>query len=124
MVVGPSKTGKSQFAVGMMKRHGTLHCAPSAVASSTVPTPVLREKYTAPVDQWFFPTITVSLPLPHGFRSFKNRQEPIRRGNDEETRNLLYISFVVCGGFDLKGFDCIKHGGIVLNDVCGIDHQV
>ena len=54
MVVGPSKTGKSQFAVGMMKRHG------------------IRSPY------------------------------------------------VVCGGFDLKGFDRTKNGGIVLNDVCGI----
>ena len=54
MVVGPSKTGKSQFAVGMMKRHR------------------IRSPY------------------------------------------------VVCGGFDLKGFDRTKNGGIVLNDVCGI----
>ena len=45
MVVGPSKTGKSQFAVGMIKRHGT--------------------------------------------------------------------HFIV-----FKGFDCTKHGGIVLNYIC------
>jgi hypothetical protein len=94
-----------------------------AGASSAVSTPVLRDfkqKYTIPVDRWFsnfqkplfrYPFLMVVGPSKTGKSQFAVGMMK---------RHGIRSPYVVCGGFDLKGFDRTKNGGIVLNDVCGI----